>query len=215
MSGSVTAAGVSGLTTRRLVSCGLVAGPLFVVSFLVQGALKGSGYDALRHPVSSLALGDHGWVQTANFLICGILTIAFAVGLWRCRLRAGAVLTGVWGVGLVGAGVFVTDPVSGFPVGTPAALDYTTIGALHDGFSLPAFLALAAAQVVLSRGQGWKWCVYSLLSATVFVATFLLASVGFDQNPSLVDVAGLFQRLAVTIGWAWVFALALRVLRRT
>ena len=95
-----------------------------------------------------------------------------------------------------------------------AAIDYTTIGALHDGFSVPAFLALAAAQVVLSRGQGWKWLTYSLLSATAFVVCFLLASSGFSQTASLVDVAGLFQRLAVTIGWAWMFALALRI-RRT
>ncbi|MFI6674003.1 DUF998 domain-containing protein [Kribbella sp. NPDC050470] len=202
-------------TTRRLVSCGLLAGPLFVVAFLIQGWLKGSGYDPMRHPVSSLALGDHGWVQTANFLVCGLLTIAFAVGLWRSGLRAGAVLIGIWGVGLVGAGVFVTDPVSGFPVGTPNASEYTTIGALHDGFSLPAFVALAAAQVVLSGGQGWKWRVYSLLSATAFAVMFLLAGAGFDQNQSLVDTAGLFQRLSVTIGWAWLFALSLRVLRRT
>ncbi len=199
--------------TRLLVSCGLFAGPLFVVAFLVQGAVKGSGYDALRHPVSSLALGANGWVQTANFLVAGLLTVAFAVGLWRSGLRLGGVLIGVWGVGLIGAGLFVTDPVSGFPVGTPATIEYTTIGALHDGFSVPAFLALAAAQVVLSRGQGWRWQTYSLLSATAFVVCFLLASSGFGQTASLVDVAGLFQRLAVTIGWAWIFALALRIRR--
>lgn len=203
------------VTTNRLLSCGLLAGPLFIVTFLVQGAFKGSGYDALRHPVSSLALGEHGWVQTANFLLAGGLTIAFAIGLWRSGLRAGAVLIGVWGAGLIGAGVFVTDPVSGFPIGTPDKLEYTTVGALHDGFSVPAFLALAAVQVVLSRGRGRKWFVYSLLSAITFLIAFVLSGVGFDQHSSLVDVAGLFQRLSVTIGWAWLFALAARVLRRT
>jgi hypothetical protein len=202
------------LMTDRLVSCGLVAGPLFVVAFLVQGALKGSGYDALRHPVSSLALGPNGWVQTATFLVTGLLTVAFAIGIWRSGLRAGGFLIGVWGVGLVGAGLFVTDPVSGFPVGTPPIIDYTTIGAVHDGFSLPGFFALAAAQVVLSRGRGWKWLTYSLLSATAYLVCFLLAGSGFSQTASLVDVAGLFQRLTVTIGWVWTVLLALRVLRR-
>ncbi|MEV5967814.1 DUF998 domain-containing protein [Kribbella sp. NPDC051952] len=200
---------------RRLVSCGLVAGPLFILVFLLEGAFKGSGYDALRHPVSSLELGANGWIQVANFLVVGLLTIAFAVGLWRSRLRAGAVLIGVWGVGLLGAGVFVTDPVSGFPVGTPPISDYTTSGALHDGFSLPAFVALAAAMIVLSRGHGLKWLLYSLLSATAYLVCFVLASSGFNQTASLVDVAGLFQRLTVTIGWAWTVVLALRVLRRT
>jgi hypothetical protein len=211
--------------TARLVRCGLVAGPLFVIVFLLEGAFKGSGYDALRHPVSSLELGANGWIQVANFLIAGVLTIAFAVGLWRSRLRAGAVLIGVWGVGLLGAGVFQTDPISGFPLGTPPTVDYTTSGRLHDGFSLPGFLALAVAQVVLSRGNGRgsspsprtsrPWMVYSLLSATAFVVCFALASSGFSQTPPLVAVGGLFQRLAVTIGWAWTVTLALRVLRRT
>jgi hypothetical protein len=200
---------------RRLVSCGLAAGPFFIIVFLLEGAFKGSGYDALRHPVSSLELGANGWIQVVNFLVVGLLTIAFAVGVWRSRLRAGAVLIGVWGVGLLGAGLFVTDPVSGFPVGTPPTSDYTTSGALHDGFSLPAFLALAAAMIVLSRGHGLKWLLYSLLSATAYLVCFGLASAGFNQAASLVDVAGLFQRLAVTIGWGWTVVLAVRVLRRT
>jgi hypothetical protein len=124
------------------------------------------------------------------------------------------VLIGVWGIGLLGAGVFTTDPVSGFPLGTPATSDYTTSGALHDGFSLPAFLALFVAQLVLSRGNGRKWLTYSLLSATAYLVCFFLASAGFNQTAGLVAVGGLFQRLAVAIGWGFTVALAVR-LRRT
>ena len=51
--------------TKALLSCGVIAGPLFVLVFLVEGATR-AGYDPFRHPVSSLALGDHGWTQTAN-----------------------------------------------------------------------------------------------------------------------------------------------------
>jgi hypothetical protein len=199
--------------TRRLLYCGLVAGPVFVLTFLIEGALKGDGYEVLRHPVSSLALGDQGWIQSANFLVGAMLTILFAVGLWRSRAvaRAGAVLIGIWGLALVGAGLFRTDPVSGYPLGTPATSEYTTSGALHDGFSLPGFLALAAAQVVLARGQGRRWLVYSLLSATAFLVMFLLASAGFSQTEPLIGIAGLLQRLAVIIGWTWLVALAVRV----
>jgi hypothetical membrane protein len=199
--------------TRRLLYCGLVAGPVFVLTFLIEGALKGDGYEVLRHPVSSLALGDWGWIQSANFLVGAMLTILFTVGLWRSRAvaRAGAVLIGIWGLALVGAGLFRTDPVSGFPLGTPATSEYTTSGALHDGFSLPGFLALAAAQVVLARGQGRRWLVYSLLSATAFLVMFLLASAGFSQTEPLIGIAGLLQRLAVIIGWTWLVALAVRV----
>jgi hypothetical protein len=194
---------------NRLLYCGLLAGPLFVLTFLIAGATRGDGYDVLRHPVSSLQLGDHGWVQTTNFLVAGALTIAFAAGLWR-ETRPGAVLVGVWGVGLVGAGVFTTDPISGYPLGTPATIEYTTSGALHDAFSLPAFLALAVVQVVLARGQGRGWAIYSLLSALAFLSAFVLASTGFSQTEPLVDLAGLFQRIAVILGFAWLTALAWR-----
>ncbi|WP_329003258.1 hypothetical protein OHA18_08335 [Kribbella sp. NBC_00709] len=40
-----------------MLACGLVAGPLFVVVFLLEGAFKGSGYDVLRHPGE---LGESG-----------------------------------------------------------------------------------------------------------------------------------------------------------
>lgn len=199
------------IVRNRLLYCGLLAGPLFVLTFLIAGATRGDGYDPLRHPVSSLQLGDHGWIQTANFLVAGALTIAFAIGLRR-EARLGAVLIGIWGVGLLGAGIFTTDPVSGYPVGTPATIDYTTSGALHDAFSLPAFLALAVVQVVLARGQGRSWAIYSLLSASVFLTADVLASAGFSHTESLVDLAGLFQRIAVIVGFAWLTALAWRKL---
>jgi hypothetical protein len=156
--------------TRRLLACGLVAGPLFVLANLIEGAVRSGGYDALRHPVSSLALGDQGWTQTANFLVSGLLTIPFAVGLWHTASKAGAVLIGIWGIGLVGAGLFVTDPVSGYPVGTPDALDYTTIGALHDGFSLPGFAGLALGMFVVARWYAGRrrpaLAAYSVISGS-------------------------------------------------
>jgi Protein of unknown function (DUF998) len=208
----------------RLLTCGLLAGPLFVVAFFVEGVVR-DGYDPMRHPVSSLALGPGGWQQVLTFVVCGILTVGFALGL-RQSLRPGPgacfgpLLVGVWGVGLIGAGLFATDPVSGYPAGTPPKpAAYSWHGFLHDMvFSLPAFAAMAAAMVVLGyaflRRRSPGWAVYSLLSAFVFLALFLMAGVGFDQNATLVDTAGLWQRLSVGVCWVWLFALAVRQ-RRT
>jgi Protein of unknown function (DUF998) len=208
--------------TAALLACGAVAGPLFVVAFLVEGATR-AGYDPLRHPVSSLALGDLGWTQTLNFVVAGLLTVAFAVGLRRALRPAGGatwgpLLVALWGVGLLGAGAFVTDPVSGYPPGTPAALTgYTTHGALHDAFSLVGFAALAGACFVFAwrfgrRGQR-GWALYSALSGAAFLAALSLASLGFGQAAGLVDLAGVYQRVAVTIGWTWLTLLAVHLLR--
>jgi hypothetical protein len=200
----------------RLLYCGLVAGPVFIVGLLLEGAIHGGGYEVLRHPVSSLALGKHGWMQTTNFLLGGSLSVAFAIGLWRSRraARAGAALIAVWGVGLVGAGIFTTDPVSGYPAGSADAIAYTTHGALHDGFAIPGFLALAAAQLVLVRGQNTRWAVYSVVSFVVFIAAFFLASAAFSQTAHLVEIGGLFQRITVTVGWGWTVAVARQSLPR-
>jgi Protein of unknown function (DUF998) len=66
--------------TRGLLYCGLAAGPVFVTTFLAEGATR-PGYRPSRHPVSSLALGPRGWVQTANFAVTGTLVLAGAAGL--------------------------------------------------------------------------------------------------------------------------------------
>ncbi|KAA9373687.1 DUF998 domain-containing protein [Microbispora cellulosiformans] len=110
---------VDAMIDRLLLTCGLVAGPLFTAAYLTEGALR-PHYRSLRHPVSSLAIGDRGWIQTVNFLVGGLLSLAFAVGLWRAGpSHWGASLVGGWAIGLLCAGIFRTDPVSGYPPGTP------------------------------------------------------------------------------------------------
>ena len=209
------------MKTKALLACGAIAGPVFVAAFLIQGATR-ADYEPLRHPVSSLALGPSGWMQTANFVVAGLLTLAFAFGL-RLALRQGKgstwgpLLVAVWAVGLLGAGVFVTDPVSGYPPGTPDRLIRNSPhGALHDLFSLAAFVALAAACFVFGHRfaarAGRGWAVYSAVTGVVFVVAFVISSAGFAQVAGLVDLAGLFQRVAVAAGFGWLTLLAVRFL---
>jgi hypothetical protein len=60
----------------------VVAGPVFITTFLAEGATR-DGYRPSRHPVSSLALGPRGRVQAANFAVTGTLVLAGAAGLGR------------------------------------------------------------------------------------------------------------------------------------
>jgi hypothetical protein len=96
------------LLTRRLLQSGLVAGPLFVGTFLVEGLTR-DGSQPMRHPVSSLALGQHGWLQVANFAFTGGLYLASSIGLRRAEVadsRVGPFLIGAAAGGLLGAGAF-------------------------------------------------------------------------------------------------------------
>ncbi|NBE50928.1 DUF998 domain-containing protein [Streptomyces sp. YC537] len=206
-----------------LLACGAIAGPLFVLTFSIDGATR-TDYNPLRHPVSSLVLGDVGWIQVVNFLAAGALGVAFALGLRRA-LRPfggstwGPLLVGTWATGLFGAGVFVTDPVSGYPLGTPGKLTRyaSTHAALHDGVSFVAFMALAAACFVFARRfAGWgrpAWAIYSAATGIVFTVAFALSNLGFDQTEGLVSLGGLFQRIAITVAWCWLSLLALHLLR--
>jgi len=119
-------------STRRLLACGIVAGPLFLVVALVQ-ALTRDGFDLSRHPISLLSLGELGWIQIANFIVTGGLYVACAAGMRRVlRHGRGATwgprLVGALGVGLIMGGVFVTDPGAGFPPGAPAGAPSRSAG---------------------------------------------------------------------------------------
>jgi len=203
---------------RFSLACGAIGPLLFIVVFLIEGATRG-GYDPLRYPVSSLAIGDLGWMQIANFLMVGSTLVVFAFGLWRALgpskgISWGPLLIGLAGIGLFGAGIFVSDPIFGYPTSEPLALaQFSVHGHLHDAFSLLLFLGLPLACFVLCR-RFFKvgkrgWAVYSLLAGIGMLVAFALASQGFTHKATnLVAVAGVFQRLSIAIGLTWVAALA-------
>ncbi len=208
---------------KMLLVGGALAGPLFTLMWIIEGATR-IGYNPLRHPVSSLALGDFGWMQVGNFIVAGLLTLAFAIGLWlTLRPQGGStwgpLLIGVWAAGLLAAGIFVTDPVSGYPPETPAVILNPTIhGALHDQISLLGFLGLAAACFVFASHfaarNEQRWTIYSILTGILFPIGIFLASMAFGQNESLVAFGGLIQRVTVTLGWTWLTLLAFHLLKK-
>jgi hypothetical membrane protein len=210
------------MMTKALLACGAIAGPLFVVSFLVQGATR-ANYNPLRHPVSALSLGELGWTQATTFLVTGSLTLAFAAGLWRAlrprgSSRWGPLLVALCAVGLIGAGLFLTDPLSGYPPGTPGRPESRSVSAAaHDRFSALFFVGLPAACLVLARhfarSGNRRWAIYSATTAALFALAFVLASVGFSQVETMVAFGGLFQRIALLVGEGWLTLLALHLLR--
>jgi hypothetical protein len=113
----------------------------------------------------------------------------------------------------------VTDPVSGYPPGTPAFPDPgTTAGMLHDLFSVVAFFTLPIACWVMVRRflseRRWVWAACSFVTPIVFLVLFFLSGIGFSQDAQFVDVAGVYQRACVTVGFAWLTLLALHLLGR-
>lgn len=204
------------VTTRRLLACGVVAGPLFVAVFAAEGALR-QGYDPVRLQVSLLSLGPHGWVQVANFVVTGALMFGFAKGLRRAlRTGRGATwaprLMAVCGGGLIAAGVFLTDPAKGYP--SPTRPHPSWHGNLHNLAAGVGFATLIGASLLLAH-RHWDrrgFAAYSLVSGLAAPALFAVASVAYTGDNALTGSAGLLQRTAIVLGFAWVSVLAVRLL---
>jgi hypothetical protein len=151
--------------------------------------------------VSQLATGDFGWVQVLNFLVCGVLVLAYAVGL-RMSIRGtrgslgGPVLIALFAASLLVAGVFITDPGLGYPVGAPEV--HTTHGLIHGFAGLVAFTLLAASAFVMAwhfsaDPQERRWMIYSaaigLLIIVFFPTSFIVGAKWADGSRGVLTVS--------------------------
>jgi hypothetical membrane protein len=204
--------------TKRHLAMG-VYGPIFFIGvFLIEGILR-PDYNPMRHFVSSLADGPRGWVQIANFIIFGLSVIGFSFSLrktmstgrgstWAPRLMA------LVGICLVAAGIFVTDPLQGYPPGADPSV--TISGSLHNLVSLIVFVGLPATCFIVARRFAAKpadrrWALYSLLAGLTMLIFFVITAFSAESaDPSL---TGFYQRISIISGWTWISALAYKLSR--
>jgi hypothetical membrane protein len=212
---SVAAPAEVGPGHGRALLAGALAGPLYVGLGAAQAFLR-EGFDPRIHALSLLANGPMGWVQTLNFVLAGVLVAAGAVGVRRALAggRGGAwgpVLLGIYGLGLVGAGVFPADPGAGFPPGTPDPEGMSRVGLLHFVFGALGFYALAGFMAVfawryLKEGRG-VWSAATAGIALVFLGGFLSMASGPPAPATMLVFYGV-----VALSWGWL-TLALLDLR--
>jgi len=208
------------MTLSLLLAGGVIGPSLFIVVFFVEGAMR-PDYNPWRHYVSALSLGERGWVQIANFIVCGALIFGFALGLKRVLQSGkgsiwGPILLGTIGLGLIGSGIFVMDPDLGYPPG--ASTTQTVHGTIHLLLGAVVFSALPAVCFVLARrfaeDPGWRrWTVYSLVNGVlliVFIIAQKVAALSTDPNAP----TGLLQRLALIVGFVWISLFAFQLMRK-
>ncbi|WP_100444843.1 DUF998 domain-containing protein [Glycomyces xiaoerkulensis] len=208
---------------RALLAAGF--GPsLFVIVLLVESFTR-PGYDPWSRFGSELANGERGWTVIAAFIAAGVLTVAFAVGLRRSLVHgraavAGPLLVGLFGIGLVIAGAFVVDPKPGYPPGGTGTATGTLVGSIHDNNLLPTWLAMTAAMAVMAWRfaddpdmRPWMW--YTVAAAAVSLGTLMAALALFDSTTQTGSWHGLWQRIAIAVGFTWFGAVAVQRLRST
>jgi hypothetical protein len=198
---------------RSLLRCGVVAGPFYLGVGLIQVFVR-DGFDLARHPLSVLANGPGGWVQTANFVLTGLMVLAAAMGFRRVlgpKSRGVTWFLGAFGVAMIVAAVFPADPVDGFPPGTPEGFptSISTTGLIHFASGALGFTFLAIscffAAWAMSRRRVRSLAGLSLLSGLAVVFGF------FGGMVLPVGILGIW--FAVVAGWVWLTAMSLRLSR--
>jgi len=193
--------------TRSLLGYGPLAGIVFMGSTVIQGLTRG-GFSIAHDDASLLANGPLGWIQVVTFLVAGAMTIAAAAGLRRALPgRWAPRLIGLYGAGLMAAGVFRADPAGGFGPGAPAgrALHVSWHGYGHlIGAGFGFFAVIAACFVLaryLSRAGHRGLAIYSRTTGMVFAAAFAGVTTGSSSPaivvPFYVAVTAIFTWLAI------------------
>lgn len=188
--------------SRSLLRWGMVAGPFYLTVGLAQAFLR-EGFDLTRHPLSLLANGPFGWLQTANFVLSALMVLAAAVGIHRV-LGAGSrgmtLALGVYGIGMLLAALFPADPVDGFPrhAGRVSGRDqhhgHAPLRRGRADLRFPALAGFFAAGTFARR----KMAPLALAS----LGSGLAVGVGFFGGIMLpLGIGGIW--FAVVIGWTW------------
>ncbi|MEV6346239.1 DUF998 domain-containing protein [Actinoplanes sp. NPDC051851] len=165
------------MRTDRLLLTGAAAGPLFVLVVLVP----------TLHHGRSPALSPSSWMQAVTFLVCGALSVLLAAGLGR---GPGPAFIALWGVSLIGAGVFPANTTATYP-------GSGVNGLLNILFSLTAVLAVAGALITLRHTGGPAWRRLSLFALVAYALCTALA----------------LPAAALLTWWTWLTALAVHALR--
>lgn len=190
---------------RPLLRWGVVAGPFYLAVGLAQSFVR-NGFDFARHPLSVLANGPGGWIQTANFALTGAMVVAAAVGFRRVLRPTSHAMSwflGAFGASMLVASVFRADPMDGFPAGTPKGppTSISPMGMVHFIAGALGFASLAISCFVAARAMSRLGAPglarLSLLSGLIILVGFF----GGAALPSGSPVLGIW--IAVVVGWAW------------
>ena len=202
--------------TRTLAAAGTIGPVLFTVAVVVQQFYRRGEYDPTAQLVSDLTAGPYGWVQQVNFVVFGLLMIAFAVGL-QLGVRptrvavVGPALLGFNGVGLVLAGGFPLREDAAGQVHNPIGV-HTVNGVI---FFLSIGIVLAVVSLRLRADPRWRGlATYTLVTGIALLAGFLVVvALARPAGAPLHDWLGLVQRLVLTVWLACIVVLALRLRR--
>lgn len=178
---------------------GLIGPVVFTLTWVAQELFRLDEYNPIKEPVSALAAGPNGWIQTVNFAVFGLLTMAFAVGVHEVTRSSmagvvGSVLFLVSGIGLLMA--------AAFPLRENAAgVTYDPGGHFAAGmtFFTSSALALVAISFVLANRTELRALAMLIRVAGILMllSNAVMGILVIPDDAPLHEWAGLAQRIIV------------------
>lgn len=166
---------------------------LFPAIYLIEGITR-PGYNAWQQTISSLSFGADGWMQRANFVLCGLSVLWLAL-VWRQILQGGVcarwypILRSIEGCGLIALGIFTQDP-------------------FHTVSMVVTLSAMSVGLVVIARrfwgDPQWRgWAVFSVVCGLWPNLVMPFFAIAMTPHTALNAYAGLIERVATSPDIVW------------
>lgn len=163
-------------------------------------------FDPTWRFTSEYALGDFGWMMHLAFGLLALAQISVAITIFP-HIRTvtgyiGLVILGISAIGVIIAGIFVTDPITVSPDDATFSGSMHSIGAMLDYTPVAALLI----SLSLSRLDVWRPMKRVLLtSAIIAIVAMLLFVLQIPQDGQFGPgvLAGMFGRFLILADIAW------------
>ncbi len=199
---------------RFLSLCGIAAPIIFVILLIIAGFLY-EGYSHATQAVSELGgvEAQYPIVQNVNFIVVGILIVAFAFGLHRGigygkGSRLGPILVGIFGIIMVPRVFLPCDPGCGWESFT---------GAMHNLTGLGGFVAVCTGIILVRRRMkedpNWQSYRGYFLITGVAALVSLVAWIAVSKAAGIDALNGVLQRVFAGIVFLWIEVVAIRLFR--
>lgn len=188
--------------------CGMVAPILFIVLVITESLLR-PGYSQILNDVSDLGLGPYALIQNISFMVFGLLSIGFAMGLGaNLPNRAGKAvkwLVTVFGLCIILAGVTLLS--------APGDVTYAKDVISHGLVSAVAFLLIIIAMfltwLALRNSNNDIWKRYRLFSP--ICGLFSIITLVILSYTQFYSYHGASERLFIAVWLIWIEGTGLKL----
>lgn len=197
----------------RKTTLGGVIGPFVFAIVTIVAASMRPDYLHVRNFISELGAtgtANAALMNYAGFIPGGLLIASLGLALFRLLPRgwvavAGAVLVGLFGIGVAMSGVVSCDP--GCPQGSGS-----TANIVHNTIAPLAFICLIVASVIL--GVRWRSdrqmrniAVYSITTGVLGLVFLGILVSSLESR----ELTGLWQRLLLLVLFSWCVVVGLKM----